>query len=227
MKILAFDTSTDVLSVALRVGDESELRHQQAPRRHAELLLPWCDALLKQAGLSLSDLDGIGFGCGPGAFTGVRIAVSAAQGMALAADLPLAPVSSLASTALAAHEAGLGDRLLVTFDARMQEVYWGCYGAVGGALEVLKADALDAPGDLRLPEGESNEATWTGVGPGFAAYRDDFRPDLLSCMARIDDQALPNAGATARLAEGLLKRGQGVAAERAQPVYLRDRVTQR
>ena len=99
MNLLAIETSTECCSVALACGDEVVVRSEVAPRRHAELLLPMCDAVLAEAGLSRRQLDAIAVGRGPGAFTGVRLAISAAQGIALALDLPVVPVSSLAALA--------------------------------------------------------------------------------------------------------------------------------
>ena len=102
MKLLAFETSTEACSVAVWVDGQVRERFEIAPRRHTELVLPWAEALLAEAGISRSQIDAIAVGCGPGAFTGVRLAIGIAQGIALALDRPVVPVSSLAALAMRA-----------------------------------------------------------------------------------------------------------------------------
>ena len=106
MKLLAFETATEACSVALYLDGEVHERFDIAPRRHAELSLPWADALLAEAGLARSQLDAIAVGRGPGAFTGVRLAIALAQGIALALDRPVVPVSTLAVLAAGAPGEG-------------------------------------------------------------------------------------------------------------------------
>ena len=123
MKLLAIETSTEACSVALYVDGEIAERHELAPRRHTQLVLPWADELLAHAGLAKSQLDAIAVGRGPGAFTGVRLAIALAQGLALALDRPVLPVSTLATLAMQ----GQGPRILAAIDARMGEVYLGAF----------------------------------------------------------------------------------------------------
>ena len=125
MNLLALETATESCSAALLTGGRIITRSEIAPRRHAELLLPMCESLLDEAGLRRSDLDVIAVGRGPGAFTGVRLAVSAAQGIALALDIPVVPVSSLAALALQAPDNGADTLALI--DARMGEIYAARY----------------------------------------------------------------------------------------------------
>ena len=115
MKLLAFETATEACSVALWIDGDVRERFEIAPRRHAGLALPWADALLAEAGVAKSQLDAIAVGRGPGAFTGVRLAIAIAQGIALALDRPVVPVSTLAALAMRAP----GDRILSAIDARM------------------------------------------------------------------------------------------------------------
>ena len=123
MKILAIESSSEAVSVALMVGDECLSRHEVAPRKHAELLLPFMEDLLKQADLSLGQLDALAFGCGPGAFTGIRIATGVIQGVAFAADLPVLPVSTLATIAQGVKREEGKDKVIAAIDARMEEIY--------------------------------------------------------------------------------------------------------
>jgi tRNA threonylcarbamoyladenosine biosynthesis protein TsaB len=132
MKLLALDTATEACSAAVWVDGTVLERYELAPRRHAALILPMIEAVLAEANLSPLQLDAIAFGRGPGAFTGVRIAVGIAQGIAFAADLPVIPISTLAALALgAAQETGYS-RIAAALDARMGEVYWGVYAVADG-----------------------------------------------------------------------------------------------
>jgi tRNA threonylcarbamoyladenosine biosynthesis protein TsaB len=127
MRLLALDTSTEACSVALLLDGEVYLRFEMTVRGHAELVLPMVEALLGESGIALEDLDGLAFGRGPGAFTGLRIATGVMQGLAFGANLPVAPVSSLAAVAEQVP-AAVGEAILVCNDARMGEVYWGVFG---------------------------------------------------------------------------------------------------
>lgn len=223
MKLLAIETATDSCSVALWHNGEVREHFEAAERRQTERVLPMVEALLAEAGWRLTDLDAIGFGHGPGAFTGVRVAVSVAQGLGFAADLPLIGVSTLAATAhAAAAQYGDGD-WLIAFDARMNELYLAGYRCDQGRLEVLLEDCLAAPAALPLlPVG--NAAGWRGAGSGalhLAAVREAW-PMLGDWHAEL----LPHASSVAALAVQQHAQGAGVAAELARPVYLRDRVIQ-
>lgn len=219
MKILALDTAATACSVALLMDTGLEERRMEAERVQAETLLPMVEQLLSGAGFRLQDLDGLAFGRGPGAFTGLRVAASVAQGLAYGAGLPVVPVSNLDALA-AATTARHGDgHILACMDARMQEVYWAAYSAAGDSLTRLTEEALSPPGQVTLPTGNA----WFGAGSGWAAYPEALKarvPEL-----RGMDAAL-SAGAAdiVRLAYKALKQGVSVAPERALPVYLRDKV---
>src|SRR3970282_890216 len=121
MKLLSCETATEACSVALWIDGEVRERFELAPRRHAELSLPWAGQLLAEAGMAKSQLDAIAVGRGPGAFTGGRLAIAIGQGIALALNRPIVPVSTLAALALQAS----GGRVLASIDARMNEGYVG------------------------------------------------------------------------------------------------------
>ena len=218
MKLLALDTATEACSAAVWVDGNVLERYELAPRRHAVLILPMIEALLAEAGLSAGQLDAIAVGRGPGAFTGVRIAVGIAQGIAFAADLPVAPVSTLAALALGAGRMTDQARIAAALDARMGEVYWGVYAVAGENVEPLREERVRAPEAVLAPPGQ-----WFGAGSGWAAYAEALRRRLTVSGWRGD--CYPRAGDIARLAAAPARRAAWVAAEQALPVYLRDRVT--
>ena len=176
--------------------------------------------LLAESGLTLHQLDALVYGMGPGSFTGLRIASGVAQGLALAADLPVLGISTLETLA---EEAG-ADQVLACLDARMHEVYAALYqrdghneGQLAGETWHCLAGPLVCPPDaVPLPEGDG----YVGVGSGFAAY-----PKLAqSYLSRVDASLIPHARAMARLAAPRLLRGEGESAEKAEPLYIRNKV---
>ncbi|MBB6599931.1 tRNA (adenosine(37)-N6)-threonylcarbamoyltransferase complex dimerization subunit type 1 TsaB [Luteimonas sp. MC1825] len=226
MRLLALETSTEACSVALWLDGEVRERFQVAPRRHAELVLPWADALLAEAGIARASLDGIAVSRGPGAFTGVRLGISLAQGIALALDLPALAVSTLAVLAQGARvpEAGLADtRVLAAIDARMGEVYLGGFARVGDGWRALVPEAVVAPDAATLP-GDATDGGWIGVGTGFAALDGALRTRLGARLGVVDDAALPRAGDLARMAAAAFARGEAVAPDLLEPAYLRNNV---
>jgi tRNA threonylcarbamoyladenosine biosynthesis protein TsaB len=180
-------------------------------------------AVLAEAGCSLRSLDGIAFGAGPGSFTGVRIACGVAQGLALGADLPLVPVSTLEALAQAAWRESsathLATHVFACLDARMREVYIAAYARKDGCWSEVLAPAVLKPDDVTPPP--RDRAPWIGVGGGFAAY-----PSLQTQLAleRVDADAVPDARAVGELAQPRFAAGHGVAAARALPLYVRHRV---
>ncbi len=150
MRLLALDTSTEACSVALLLDGELRMRFQLTERSHAELVLPMVESVLDEAGIALTDLDGLAFGRGPGAFTGLRIASGVVQGLALGASLPVAPVSSLASVAEQVLAAA-GEPVLVCNDARMGEAYWGVFRreADGTVTALIRRGGVSAGGGRR------------------------------------------------------------------------------
>ncbi|MCE3239461.1 MAG: tsaB, partial [Gammaproteobacteria bacterium] len=146
MKILGFDTSSAACSVALLIDDKISVLHEIIPMQQAQSLLPMIEELLLSNKMRLDQLDAIAFGCGPGSFTGVRIAASVAQGLAYALQLPVIPISSLAALAQAVYQNLQWQKLLVAVDARMQEVYWGAYHINQEGIAVLiHQEAISTP----------------------------------------------------------------------------------
>ena len=220
MNLLAIETATESCSVALIHGDELIARSEIAPRRHTELVLPMADELLAEAGIGRLALDAIAVGRGPGAFTGVRLAVSLAQGMALALDLPVITISSLAALALEAPEEE-GTAILAVIDARMGEIYAACYRRDGnGGLTALDDERIATADTLQLPEASA----WQVVGSGWARYAPVLSRRLTGTLHSADGQCYPQAAHVAELAIAEFKAGRGQEPELALPVYLRDKV---
>jgi tRNA threonylcarbamoyladenosine biosynthesis protein TsaB len=197
-------------------------REALRPRGQGQLILPMIEQLLAQASIALNQLDVIAFGRGPGAFTGVRLALSVAQGLAFSADLPLLPVSDLRAVAAQALQgAAAPERVLICQDARMNEVYWGCFQRSARIADLIGLESVGAPGSVGLP-GEWVGTAVHGAGSGFGAYRAALHA-IGAQLAAIDETLAPRAREIAQLAaaDGL---AQAVPAEQAQPVYLRDEV---
>jgi tRNA threonylcarbamoyladenosine biosynthesis protein TsaB len=220
-RILAIDTATEACSAALRLGEQVRVRFQVQPRRHGELLLGMMQDLLAEAGLTLRQLDGLAFGRGPGAFTGVRIATGVAQGVAYGADLPLLPVSNLAALAQGRLRDRGGERFLCAFDARMGELYWGAFQAdAKGVVRALGEEQVAAPAAVTIPAG----ARWCGVGRGWAVYGDSLRRRLGDTLEAVDAERLCSAQDVATLGAVLWSEGGAVGPTSGLPVYLRDQV---
>jgi tRNA threonylcarbamoyladenosine biosynthesis protein TsaB len=220
--MLALDTATEACSVALWV-DGTVLERAALPGRgHAELLLPMAHALLAEAGAGLGALDAIAFGRGPGAFTGVRIAASAAQALAFGLDRPVVPVSDLRALAQGTMRLHGAVRVLACLDARMAEVYVGAFLAVDGIARVLAEERLLPPAAVVLPEA----GDWHAAGHGFRAD-----PGLAARLridpSRVAAELLPLAGDVARIAAAEFAAGGALDPALALPVYLRDDVAHR
>jgi tRNA threonylcarbamoyladenosine biosynthesis protein TsaB len=227
MKLLAIETATEACSVALWIDGEVRERFGIAPRQHAVLTLPWAEQLLTEAGIAKSQLDAIAVGRGPGAFTGVRLAVALAQGIALALDRPGVPVSTLAALAFpsplvgeGAQRAGEGANIISAIDARMGEIYVAAFRRVGDSIVAASDEIVIAPAQYDLPQGNG----WIGVGTGFAAADEELQLRFADRFVRIDATALPHAADVARLGAIAFERGEAVAPERVEPAYLRNNV---
>jgi tRNA threonylcarbamoyladenosine biosynthesis protein TsaB len=220
MKLLAIETATDACSVALQPGGALVERCSSEPRVHAALVLEMVHECLGESALGLSDLDLLVFGCGPGSFTGVRIATAVIQGLAFGSDLLVVPVSTLAGHAVACWRQTGATRIAVAVDARMDECYWGLFSVDSeGVARSLDQEKLTAPGVIPVPEGKG----WTGAGSGWREF-----PLLSEAMEGAVDRMEP---AVLPLARDLLATGSrlfaecgGVPAHEALPVYLRESV---
>jgi tRNA threonylcarbamoyladenosine biosynthesis protein TsaB len=219
MKILAIETSTELCSAALWRDGGVDAREVAAGQRNSELLLPMVDALLAELGVTVRDLDGIAFGAGPGAFTGVRIACGVAQGMAFGLDLPVMGIGTL----LALAQAAGAPRVVCCLDARMGEVYHAAYEISGEDWREMHAPGLYKPSAVPdLPDGR-----WTGCGSGFAAFRGALETRYAGRLERVSENLTPHAREIAILAARQLARGAGGDAALASPLYVRNKVALR
>jgi tRNA threonylcarbamoyladenosine biosynthesis protein TsaB len=217
MNLLALETATESCSVALLAGERVFARSELAPRRHAELLLPMCEEVLAEGALSRHGLDAVAVGRGPGAFTGVRLAISAAQGIAFALGIPVVPVSSLAALALQAPDDGAP--ILAVIDARMGEIYSGWFRrSPKGVVEPIADEAVGTAEALVVATREPCHV----IGSGWSTYAQALRARLAASVLSAQGDAYPQATDVARLAFAHI--ADAVSPEQALPVYLRDKV---
>ncbi len=224
MKILALDTSSNACSVALLNDNAVSARHEVVPLRHAQYILSYLEDILT---CDLPSLNALAWGCGPGSFTGLRIAASVIQALGFAHQLPVINVSSLAALAQTAYQEQGWKRLLVAVDARMNEIYWGAYQVnAEGYVEALlpeglsSADELSAMMEERLDFSEG----WQAVGNAWTVYRDGLKKQLKNNILQVDSEVLPKAMAVALLGKQQYQKGQAQHSFDALPRYLRDNV---
>ncbi len=224
MKLLAIETAAEACSAALFIDGDISLRYVVQPRKHSELIMPMLDGLLDEAGIKPTQLDGLAFGCGPGSFTGVRIAAGVAQGVALGAGLPVVRVSTLAALAQVHYRQSGYTKVLPAFDARMQEVYWGCYQLQdSGLMDAVFPDEIAAADKVTKPVG----AGWRGVGSGWETYRDELSGRVADGLESVTTDLHCSAHDVALLGVYGLEQGDAVPAEDALPQYLRDDVAKK
>lgn len=216
MKIIAIETSTEYCSVALWQDGAVSERSELVGQRHSEVLMEMLDAVLKDAGCGIRDMDGIAFGAGPGSFTGVRIACGVAQGLALGAALPVIGICTLQAVAQGSGR----DKVIAALDARMAEVYFAVYEKCDGEWQTVCEPCLCLPQDTPAVTGGG----WHGAGSGFAVHGDVLQTRYKSQLAGIDAACVPQARAVAQLAAPLFAAGKGLDAAQAMPLYLRDKV---
>lgn len=220
--LLALETATDACSVALLHAGEILERCEIAPRRHTDLILPMVESVLAEAALDCSRLDAIAFGAGPGSFTGVRIATSVAQGLALAHDLPVVPVSCLALLAIGGAREHDAETVVPVMDARKREIYAAAY-AVDCARSLatpLIDDWLGPATELPVPA----RAGLLVVGRGVDVYRDELLARVPEGTRLCGTPAFPRARDALASAAAALASGTAIAPELARPLYLRHAV---
>ncbi len=216
MNILALDTSTEFLSVALQCRGQTLARHFHAGQSHSQQILPTIRELLDEVNADMDDLHAIVFGAGPGSFTGLRICCGVAQGLAFGAGLPVLGVSTLMALAQASGHS----RVVACLDARMGEVYHAVYERSGAGWYTVMEPGLYKPDQLPAIE----DRDWAGVGNGWAAYADQLHGCYGEQISATMPEQYPEARAMLTLAMPQLEAGHGVPAAEAAPVYIRNRV---
>ena len=219
MKILALDTSTEYCSAALLAGDAVYERGALAGQKHSQLVLAMVDAVLREAGVALADLDGIAYGEGPGSFTGLRIGCGVVQGLAFGANLRVVGVGTL----LAMAEGSGASRAVCCLDARMNEIYHAAYEKRDGAWHALHEPTVCAAAAAPPVPG----AGWLACGSGFRAYADALHARYGDQLAATEPDVYPRAADVARLAAPRFACGDATPPELAAPLYVRNKVALR
>jgi tRNA threonylcarbamoyladenosine biosynthesis protein TsaB len=215
MNFLALDTSTEVLSLALQLGDKTFTHSQIAGNASSQLILPQIQVLLDYANVKLADLDGIAFGAGPGAFTGVRIACGVAQGLGFGANVPVVGINTLVAVAEASGE----DAVIACLDARMGEIYHAAFVKENGSWVEKSATQVCKPEAAPVLQG-----SWVGVGSGWAVYGEILSKIYAENLIKIIPEITPTAEAILRLAKPIFAAGLAKPASEAAPIYIRNRV---
>ncbi len=224
MVLLALDTATDACSVALALNGQILERFELTPKQHSMRLFALIDDLLTEAGITKRQISALAYGRGPGSFTGLRIAAGVIQGLALALSVPVIPVSTLAAIAQDHFRStNTADTAFVALDARMDEVFWGCYlkdsqgyARLWGDEQVTPAAAVIFP-----------EQSGIGLGSGWHRHHDTLIHRVGGWVKQIDHSPLPRASAIAHIALHAVNTGQVKTASEALPVYLRDQVAKK
>lgn len=216
MNILALDTSTEFLSLALQYDGQIHARHFHAGQTHSQRILPTVRELLDEAQAGMQDLQGIVYGAGPGSFTGLRIGCGVAQGLAFGANLPVVGISTL----MALAEASGHTRVVACLDARMGEVYHAVYVKDADGWQTAIAPGLYKPEQVPAIEGMD----WTGVGSGWATYAEQLAHQYAGQISLTMPEQYPEARAMLILAQPQFEAGSGRPAAEAAPVYIRNRV---
>jgi tRNA threonylcarbamoyladenosine biosynthesis protein TsaB len=215
MNLLALDTSTKFLSLALQLGDKTFTHYQQAGNASSELILPQIQALLDAANVKLSDLDGIAFGAGPGSFTGVRIACGVAQGLGFGANIPVVGVNTL----LALAEASGEEQVIACLDARMGEIYHAAFEKEKNGWKEISATKVCKPEAAPILA-----CRVAGVGSGWAVYGEILSKIYGEKVVKTLPNVTPTAEAILELAKPIFAAGKAKPASEAAPIYIRNRV---
>ena len=220
--LLVFDTSTEWCSAAV-ISEQGRFHvAKQQPRKHAQLLMPMINDVMKQAQMIPAQLDGIAFGKGPGSFTGLRIAISVAQGLCLASGAKALGISTLQALAWQAMQTHPCKQVLASINAHMGEVFYGGYRATEGAPEAIVADGLCKPEAFDFNQFDQPEQ-WFGAGDGLALLNDSM-PEKVAGLSSVDTELAPLAAQMLDLAIMSWQRGEFTDIDQQQPVYLRDSV---
>ncbi len=223
MNILALDTCTEVCSAALTINGQLHTLNEPTQRGHSDLILGMFDTLFEQSNSTIADVQAVAFGRGPGSFTGVRVGVGVAQGVAFARDIPVIPISTLSAVAQHAIEQENAEFIAVAMDARMGEVYAAHFENKNGLAVLLDEEQVCPPEHFK----PLNNNTWFAAGTGWREFESTLNAQFIDNLAGSNHTLLPNAASIIKLAEAAAERGQLIPAEQALPVYLRNNVAKK
>ncbi len=222
--ILAIDTATDACSVAVFRDGQIDERHEIIPRQHNQRLPAMLRELFASGDLKKQGVEAIAYGCGPGSFTGLRIAASAVQGLAFSNELPAIPVSTLACQVVTAARLNLLTEdlpVLSLLDAKVNEIYWACFQLIGGLPVATIGPGVCAPAQLSLPE---MDGQWQAVGDG-CQFHGTMLESLRSNIHVVGAEVLPRARDMIPLAMKAFDQGLVQQAHEVCPVYVRDEIS--
>ena len=223
MNILALDTCTECCSTALLFDGQLYEQTELTQRGHSNMILGMMDALFKQAGTTIDCIDALAFGRGPGSFTGVRVGVGVAQGIAFARNIPVIPVSTLAAVAQDAADRLEVTHIAVAMDARMGEIYCASFVNENGVVHCIDEERVCPPEAFTA----SGMQIWTGIGTGWGVYEQILRSGFADKLDQVSVEHYPQATAIIKLAEQLASQGHLLQADQAMPVYLRNNVAKK
>ncbi len=233
-RLLALETATECCSVALLNAGEITLRAVHSKNQHAAKILGLIDELLKQAELELSGLDALVLGCGPGSFTGIRIAMSITQGLAYGSNTPVIPIPTLQIMAQQAYQHYHVKHALVALDARMQQIYGGLYSVDENglmqpysALMLSDAENFLSEANVFAQDLAINLSDWQGVGNAWQVYDEPLRINSLLYPTVVYPDIEPLASAALILAQAAYQIGATMPIEQVLPIYLRDDVAKK
>lgn len=223
MNILALDTCTEMCSAALVFNGQVYEKSELTQRGHSEKILGMMQSVLDEAACSLQQIDAIAFGRGPGSFTGVRIGVGVAQGVAFARELPVAAVSTLAAVAQYAMDKHDVERVAVAMDARMGEIYAAHFIRDNDIAMVVDNEQVCKPEYFKPMDDDK----WFAAGSGWREFESELMANFGQLLEDVDVNCLPQASCILKLALTMAEKQQLVPAEQALPVYLRDNVAKK
>ena len=223
MNILALDTCTESCSAALFYQGQLFERVEMTQRGHSDLILGMMDELFRQANTTISEVEVLAFGRGPGSFTGVRVGVGVAQGIAFARDIPVVAISSLAAVAQEAAEQFEQEYIAVAMDARMGEIYCASFQVVDGLVQLLDEER-GCPPEQFMPQSEQE---WLAAGTGWGVYLQQLSDNFAGKLSEVSVSLFPQSRNIIKLAQPEIDAGHMVSADKATPVYLRNNVAKK
>jgi len=223
MNILALDTCTESCSAALLYQGQIFERVEMTQRGHSDLILAMMDELFAEANTTIAEVDAMAFGRGPGSFTGVRVGVGVAQGIAFARDIPVIPISSLAATAQGVVDTFSNEFIAVAMDARMGEIYGANFQVVDGLVFLLDEEQVCPPEKFKA----ISEQSWLGIGTGWAEYEAILSENFSGQLSQVEANRFPQASSIIKLALQEVEAGRLLPADQALPVYLRNNVAKK